>query len=564
MPIDLLSDLVSAAIRALVLGLVAFVGLFLFRIRSSAARHATWTVVLVGMLLQIPLGLMAPTVPLRALPAEPALIQPRVMESARISAAEAQTLSPASHTRKEPKARWVSSNGTLTGVYLAISILLLIRMALGSRVLRRILRDARPVPGLGPGVFESVSLVTPGSVGCLRARILLPRAWRDWDAVKLQAVLAHERAHIRRRDWLIHIASHVNVCIFWFHPLAWWMERELSRLAEEACDDIALSRIGDREEYAAALVDIARTAAADGGVVNWRVISMAKESNVMRRANRILDRSLQVSKPFGRLAWATLFACSLPVIYLSAAVKLAPANRDSAALVQSSVPARSAEDARQPLLPEQKSSIKLIAQAAPNQPPALLPPLTPPRSGDPPITMCILVDNSGSMRDKRAGAETAALALMKASRPRDEVCLVDFNDEFYLDVDFTSDVREMEEALAHIDSRGGKAMRDAIGMSIGHVEQSAHNGSKVLVLVTEGNDTSSTITQEQLLEKVRNSGVRVYCIGLLNGDDPGRAAAARLALGQVAQASGGLAYFPADLAEVESISPQIANEVRKQ
>jgi Ca-activated chloride channel family protein len=82
-------------------------------------------------------------------------------------------------------------------------------------------------------------------------------------------------------------------------------------------------------------------------------------------------------------------------------------------------------------------------------------------------------------------------------------------------------------------------------------------------LVTEGNDNASTVTQEQLLGKVRNSEVRVYSIGLLSEDDPGQARAARLALRQLAEASGGLDYYPKDLAEVESISPEIANEVRK-
>ena len=552
MPIDLVSQLVSAAIRALGLGLVAFVGLWLFHIRSSAARHATWTVVLAGMLLQIPLGVVAPTVPIKALPALPAPIQPRVMESARISVPAAQTVAPASHTRTEPKGRWAPSSVPLTVVYLAISMLLFVRMALGSWGLRRILRDAKPIPNLGSGIFESVSFVAPGSVGCFRARILLPRVWRDWDALKLRAVLAHERAHIRRRDWLIRVASHVNVCIFWFHPLAWWMQRELARLAEEACDDVALSEMEDKEQYAATLVDIAHAAAADGGVLNWRVISMAKESNVMRRVNRILEARLQVPKPFGRLAWVTLFACSLPVIYLSAAVRLAPANRDSTMLEHAAVPARPAE------------STRLIAQAAPNQPLGPAPPLTPSRREDPPIAMCILIDNSGSMRDKRAQVKAAALALVKASKPQDEVCIVNFNDEAFIDQGFTSATKEMEEALTHIDSRGGSAMRDAIRMSIDHLEHTAHHDRKVLVLVTDGDDTSSTMTQEQLLGKVTNSGVLVYCIGLLNEDDPRQARTAKLALRQLAQASGGLDYYPKDLAEVESISPQIANEVRKQ
>jgi Mg-chelatase subunit ChlD len=432
-------------------------------------------------------------------------------------------------------------------------MLLFIRMAVGSRNLRRILRDARPIPGLSPGIFESVLFVVPGSVGCFRARIFLPQTWREWDAGKLRAVLAHERAHIRRRDWLIRVASHVNVCIFWFHPLAWWMERELARLAEEACDDAALSELDDREDYAATLIEIARAACADTRVLNWRVISMAKDSNVIRRVNRILNRRLQIPKPLGRFAWVTLFACSLPVIYLSAAVTLAPV-----------VPALPAKAADLPLLPERQSPVTLIAQAAPNRP---VPPVAPPasrRREDPPITICILLDNSGSMREKREAAKAAALAVVKSLRPEDEICLVDFNDEAYLDLDFTSDTSKVEETLTHYEARGGKAMRDAVRMSLDQVRQAAHSDRKVIVLVTEGNDNASTVGQEQLLGEVRNSGVRVYSIGLVGEDDPRRAGAARLALGQLAEASGGMAYYPKDLAEVESISPEIANELRKQ
>jgi beta-lactamase regulating signal transducer with metallopeptidase domain len=551
---DLVPQLVSAAIRAFGLGLIAWVGLWVFRVRSSTARHAAWTVVLVGMLLQIPLGLVAPAVPLKALPTQPAPGQPRVMESVRITVPARRTQASVRVTRSVSIVALASWNVTLTVVYLAISLLLFARMALGSWGLRRILRDARTIPSLGPGIVESALFAVPGSVGCFRARIVLPPAWKDWDAVKLRAVLAHERAHLRRLDWLIRVASHVNVCLFWFHPLAWWMERELARLAEEACDDAAVSEIEDREDYAAALVDIARAAAADGAV-NWRIVSMARESNVIRRVNRILEMGLQDTKPFGRLAWVMLFACSLPVIYLSAAVRLVnlvPPNRDSTVLERAAAPA---------LPPEQKSPVTLIAQAAPNPPPR-------PRPEDPPVTMCILIDNSGSMRDKRAGVKAAALALIRASKPRDEVCLLDFNDEVLNGLahgeDFTSDIAEMEDALTHIDSRGGKAMRDAVRMAIDQLEHAAPNNRKVVVLVTEGNDSASTITEAQLLGAVKGSSVRVYCIGLLSEDDPRRAGAARLALGELAQASRGLAYYPKDLAEVESMSPEIADEVRKQ
>jgi hypothetical protein len=121
----------------------------------------------------------------------------------------------------------------------------------------------------------------------------------------------------------------------------------------------------------------------------------------------------------------------------------------------------------------------------------------------------------------------------------------------------------MKEALTHIEARGGKAMRDAVRMSIDRMEQAAPGSRKVLVLITEGNDSSSTVSQEQLLTRVRSSGVPVYCIGLVNGDGLVRAGAARLALRQLAEASGGRVYYPDDLAQVESISPAIAAAVRK-
>jgi VWFA-related protein len=181
--------------------------------------------------------------------------------------------------------------------------------------------------------------------------------------------------------------------------------------------------------------------------------------------------------------------------------------------------------------------------------------------------MCILIDNSGSMRNKREAVKAAALALVQASRLGDKVCIVDFNDEVYFDLphgeDFTGDIDEMEEALTRIDSRGGKAMRDAIRMSIDHVQQSAHSDKKILVLVTEGTDTASRVSQEQLVSEVRDSGVRIYAIGLVGDDDPRKAGAARLALRQLAEASGGVDYYPTDLAEVQSISPEIADEIRK-
>ena len=79
------------------------------------------------------------------------------------------------------------------------------------------------------------------------------------------------------------------------------------------------------------------------------------------------------------------------------------------------------------------------------------------RHEDVPVSIGLLIDDSGSMRDKRARVEAAAVGLVRASNPQDEVFIVNFNDEAYLDVPFTSDVKKMEQGLTRIDSRGGTA-----------------------------------------------------------------------------------------------------------
>lgn len=565
MATDIVSQLISASIRICGLALVAFVSLSVFRIRSSAARHAIWTVVLTGMLLQIPLEMMAPPLLLKRLPILPAPTQPQVMQSVRTFTSAAPAILSASHARE---ATFSSTSWRITAsrVYLVILLLLFFRLAFGYWGLCKLVRGSTLVPSLGPNVFESPRVVVPGSIGGLRAKILLPPAWRNWDAAKLAAVLAHERAHIHRYDWLTHLASRITICILWFHPLAWWIDRELARLAEEACDDIAVSKTKDTEEYAAILVDIARSAAANGGFLSWPVISMATDSNVTRRVNRILKSAFPVPKPFSRSAWATLFVSSVPVIYLSAAVSLVPATRDSMTLNQALIPNRR-EELPQPPFEEHTSKSDLLSEVVSNQnpKPSMLP--APSQSEDRPLTMCILLDTSGSMDQKRAEAMTAALGLVKASKPNDEICIFTFDDEVFNGLpdqeDFSNNIKEIEEAISRIDARGGKAMRDAVQTGFDHLALTKRNEAKVLVLITEGYDTSSKVSQEELLEKVKSGRVPVYAIGFLSESDPQREDAARLALGELADASGGLAFYPKNAADVDNISRQIAGEAGK-
>jgi len=186
------------------------------------------------------------------------------------------------------------------------------------------------------------------------------------------------------------------------------------------------------------------------------------------------------------------------------------------------------------------------------------------RREDVPVSMGIVIDNSGSMRDKRSKVAAASLALVKASNPQDEVFIVNFNDDAYLDQPLTSDTKKLEEALDKIDARGGTAMRDAISMSIDYVREKGKHDKKVLLVITDGNDNTSNESLEQLYRKAQQTGVLIYSIGLLNEEDPREAKKAKRALKSLAEASGALDYYPKDLAEVDRITPEIAHEIRNQ
>jgi Ca-activated chloride channel family protein len=186
------------------------------------------------------------------------------------------------------------------------------------------------------------------------------------------------------------------------------------------------------------------------------------------------------------------------------------------------------------------------------------------RHEDVPVSMGLLIDDSGSMRDKRSRVEAAALALVRASNPQDEVFVVNFNDEAYLDVPFTSDVKRMEQGLARIDSRGGTAMRDAINMSIDYVKSNGKKDKKVLLIVTDGNDNASGATLEHVVQRSLQSEVLIYGVGLLGEEQRHEAAKAKRALKELTTATGGMVFYPKDVSEVNGLALQIASDIRSQ
>ena len=190
------------------------------------------------------------------------------------------------------------------------------------------------------------------------------------------------------------------------------------------------------------------------------------------------------------------------------------------------------------------------------------------RNEDVPVSLGLIIDNSGSMRSKRAGVEAASLALVKDSNPDDEVFVVNFNDEAFMDLPnrktFTNDIREMEEALTRIDSRGGTAMRDAIRWSIDYLNEKAHHEKKVLVVVTDGVDNESMVPLDKLVKASQQSGVLIYSVGLLEDEDRGDASKAKHELNSLAEATGGETYFPREVSDVDRIAHVVAHDIRSQ
>ena len=182
---------------------------------------------------------------------------------------------------------------------------------------------------------------------------------------------------------------------------------------------------------------------------------------------------------------------------------------------------------------------------------------------DIPVAMGIVIDNSGSMREKRAKVNQAALNLVRASNAQDEVFVVNFNDEYYLDQDFTNDLLKLKEALEKIDAKGGTALYEAVVASAEHLKRNARLERKVLFVVTDGEDNASRETLEQAVKQLQEeNGPSVYAIGILGDEEHPRRA--KRALEIIAQRTGGLAFFPSTLDEVDEISRQVAHDIRNQ
>jgi Ca-activated chloride channel homolog len=213
-------------------------------------------------------------------------------------------------------------------------------------------------------------------------------------------------------------------------------------------------------------------------------------------------------------------------------------------------------DAQRNLVPNLDRSVFTIIENGMPQP------ITSFRRQDVPVAMGIVVDNSGSMREKRDEVNKAVVNLIRASNPQDEIFVVNFSQNYYLDQDFTSDVRLLETALHQVSSTGNTALYDAIVASAVHLRNNPRLDKKVLIVITDGEDNMSQETLDEALSRLQlKNGPTIYAIGLVGG---GMQRRGRDALQRLAQDTGGVAYFPENLSEVGAITSTVAHDIRTQ
>jgi VWFA-related protein len=189
------------------------------------------------------------------------------------------------------------------------------------------------------------------------------------------------------------------------------------------------------------------------------------------------------------------------------------------------------------------------------------------RHEDLPVSLGILIDSSGSMYDKRAAVDEASLDLVKLSNPQDEAFVVDFSWEAFIDQDFTSDITKLQQGLSYIKSSGGTAIYDALVASADYLSKNAKHPKQVLLVITDGEDNASSATLDQAVRRIQDfDGPVIYCIGLLFGDDTskGEARHAQRVLQTLSEETGGQAYFPKSVKEVDAIAKEVANDIRTQ
>ena len=338
---ELLWSLADASLRAVVLaGLVAVLTLFLRR--RAAAQHAMWTFMLIAMLLLPVLRRVVPAAHVSVAPL-PTPVWTSIAPAIPAATGSRSTPELPPLKRTETASYQVSWPLYAALAYMAGALFFLARLLSGMLLTRKLLREARSIEwelgeyvsqianaGVDVTIEESSRVRVPVTIGFWRMRIILPAEWREWPAGTMKAVLAHELAHVRRRDPLIALAAVINKCVFWFHPLAWWLNRRLAVLAEYAADEAGIVALRDAESYGRVVLEVASRMGAQNNRLVWHTSAM-NGPLLGHRIRRVMDPLARDRvKRLGKAAWTTLAATAVLLVGVCIAVDFQGAARAQA------------------------------------------------------------------------------------------------------------------------------------------------------------------------------------------------------------------------------------------
>ncbi len=363
-----LMRIAEPAARSMVLGCFAAAALGAFRVKSVSAKLFVWRGVLLVALAMPVIGWLAPSirvpVPAPTFANHSAAVPSNVDENVMIRAAapfgaplktaRLTTLAGQNAPSKPPKYSIVAApfeprNAPVrvpreigwpviaAAFYTVIALFFFARLLVGMRLGKRLELAAKPIEDarasaiaaaasraaglrVAPRLAESEMLSVPVTLGLRDSVILFPAEWRDWETGELEAVLAHEISHVARRDALLQRLALIHRAIFWFSPLAWWLDHHLADLSEQASDEAALAGGADRTRYAETLLGFFATLEAAPQRVWWQGVSMAKAGQAEKRVDRILAWRGAMTNRLKRSLMVGLIAVAAPVVVLTASV----------------------------------------------------------------------------------------------------------------------------------------------------------------------------------------------------------------------------------------------------
>ena len=331
----MLAGLIEAVLRSLILALIVWAGLRIFRIRNVVSQRYAWAVVLVGSLLMpfaLPFTARWHVVPVAMMPAPPLLAfqEPTFpISMPKVASEEASSTGPmiVAHRRDRngslpgakanPIGNWdrasssavlfsfrsryasghivpidkkVSVLGVALGFYFLIAIIFLARLVFGLAGALRLWHSSIPVTSDGAAhigddfnVRFSHRISSPVTIG---SGIVLPADYTGWTAEKLRVVLAHEQSHVSLRDFHLQILASLYAAVTWFSPLGWWLKRKLSNLGEAISDRSGLNAASNRSAYAQILLEFA--AEPRPTLIG---VAMARPSSISRRIEELFNDS---------------------------------------------------------------------------------------------------------------------------------------------------------------------------------------------------------------------------------------------------------------------------------